>query len=82
MDGFTIKNLEIFHSFTREGKSLIDVIDKTISPMGGRLLKRWVALPSKNIKLIRNRHLTVKYLLENETSLSSIQGNIKEIEEI
>ena len=79
MDGFTIKNLEIFHSFTREGKSLIDVIDKTISPMGGRLLKRWVALPSKNIKLIRNRHLTVKYLLENETSLSSIQENIKEI---
>ena len=79
MDGFTIKNLEIFHSFTREGKSLIDVIDKTISPMGGRLLKRWVALPSKNIKLIRNRHLTVKYLLENEMSLSSIQENIKEI---
>ena len=79
MDGFTIKNLEIFHSFTREGKSLIDVIDKTISPMGGRLLKRWVALPSKNIKLIRNRHLTVKYLIDNETSLSSIQENIKEI---
>ena len=79
MDGFTIKNLEIFHSLSREGKSLIDVIDKTISPMGSRLLKRWVALPSKNIKLIRNRHLTVKYLLENETSLSSIQENIKEI---
>ena len=79
MDGFTIKNLEIFHSFSREGKSLIDVIDKTISPMGGRLLKRWVALPSKNIKLIRNRHLTVKYLIDNETVLSSIQENIKEI---
>ena len=79
MDGFTIKNLEIFHSFSREGKSLIDVIDKTISPMGGRLLKRWVALPSKNIKLIRNRHLTVKYLIDNETALSSIQENIKEI---
>ena len=79
MDGFTIKNLEIFHSFSREGKSLIDVIDKTISPMGGRLLKRWVALPSKNIKLIRNRHLTVKYLIDNETALGSIQENIKEI---
>ncbi len=79
MDGFTIKNLEIFHSFSREGKSLIDVIDKTISPMGGRLLKRWVALPSKNIKLIRNRHLTVEYLIDNETALSSIQENIKEI---
>lgn len=79
MDGFTIKNLEIFQSFSREGKSLIDVIDKTISPMGGRLLKRWVALPSKNIKLIRKRHMIVKYLADNETSLNSIQENIKEI---
>ena len=79
MDGFTIKNLEIFQSFSREGKSLIDVIDKTISPMGGRLLKRWVALPSKNIKLIRKRHMIVKYLIDNETSLNSIQENIKEI---
>ena len=79
MDGFTIKNLEIFQSFSREGKSLIDIIDKTISPMGGRLLKRWVALPSKNIKLIRKRHMIVKYLIDNETSLNSIQENIKEI---
>ena len=79
MDGFTIKNLEIFQSFSRDGKSLIDVIDKTISPMGGRLLKRWVALPSKNIKLIRKRHMIVKYLIDNETSLNSIQENIKEI---
>ena len=79
MDGFTIKNLEIFQSFSREGKSLIDVIDKTISPMGGRLLKRWFALPSKNIKLIRKRHMIVKYLIDNETSLNSIQENIKEI---
>ena len=79
MDGFTIKNLEIFHSFSSDGKSLIDVIDNTISPMGGRLLKRWVALPSKNIKLIRYRHLSVKYLIDNETVLSGIQENIKEI---
>ena len=79
MDGFTIKNLEIFQSFSRDGKSLIDIIDKTISPMGGRLLKRWVALPSKNIKLIRKRHMIVKYLIDNETSLNSIQENIKEI---
>ncbi|HJN53689.1 MAG TPA: DNA mismatch repair protein MutS [Flavobacteriaceae bacterium] len=79
MDGFTIKNLEIFHSFSSEGKSLIDVIDQTISPMGGRLLKRWVALPSKNIKLIQKRHLTVKYLIDNESSLNIIQDNIREI---
>ncbi|MAV00080.1 MAG: DNA mismatch repair protein MutS [Flavobacteriaceae bacterium] len=79
MDGFTIKNLEIFQSLGREGKSLIDVIDGTISPMGGRLLKRWVALPSKNIKIIQDRHLTVKYFIDNESCLNSIQENINEI---
>ena len=79
MDGFTIKNLEIFQSLGREGKSLIDVIDKTISPMGGRLLKRWVALPSKNIKIIQDRHLTVKYFIDDELCLNSIQENINEI---
>ena len=79
MDGFTIKNLEIFQSLGREGKSLIDVIDETISPMGGRLLKRWVALPSKNIKIIQDRHLTVKYFIDNESCLNSIQENINEI---
>jgi len=79
MDGFTIKNLEIFQSLGREGKSLIDVIDGTISPMGCRLLKRWVALPSKNIKIIQDRHLTVKYFIDNESCLNSIQENINEI---
>ena len=79
MDGFTIKNLEIFQSLGREGKSLIDVIDGTISPMGGRLLKRWVALPSKNIKIIQDRHLTVKYFIDNESCLNIIQENINEI---
>ena len=79
MDGFTIRNLEIFNPLNIEGKSLIDVIDRTISPMGGRLLKRWVALPSKNINLIKNRHLSVKYFIENESSLELIQSNIKEI---
>ena len=79
MDGFTIKNLEIFQSLGREGKSLIDVIDKTISPMGGRLLKRWVALPSKNIKTIQDRHLTVKYFIDDESCLNSLQEKINEI---
>ena len=82
MDGFTIKNLEIFQSLGREGKSLIDVIDGTISPMGGRLLKRWVALPSKNIKIIQDRHLTVKYFIDDELCLNSIQENINQISDL
>ena len=79
MDGFTIRNLEIFNPLNAEGKSLIDVIDKTISPMGGRLLKRWVALPSKSITLIQKRHLAVKYFVDNESLLETMQENIKKI---
>ena len=48
MDRFTIGNLELYHTSSQNAVTLLDVIDKTISPMGGRLLKRWVALPLKN----------------------------------
>ena len=47
MDRFTIKNLELYHSHNENAVTLLDVIDKTISPMGGRMLKRWLALPLK-----------------------------------
>ena len=66
LDRFTVRNLEIFHPNTAEGKSLIDVIDKTISPMGGRLLKRWLALPSTVKELVLKRHNIVQYFIENE----------------
>ena len=51
MDRFTIRNLELYHSTNLNAITLIDIIDKTISPMGGRLLKRWLALPLKMAKL-------------------------------
>ena len=66
LDRFTVRNLEIFYPNTAEGKSLIDVIDKTISPMGGRLLKRWLALPSTVKELVLKRHNIVQYFIENE----------------
>ncbi len=49
MDRFTIRNLELYHSTAANAVTLLDVIDKTISPMGGRLLKRWLALPLKDV---------------------------------
>ncbi len=52
LDKFTIRNLELFNSNNDNGKSLIDIIDKTITPMGSRLLKRWLALPLKSIDAI------------------------------
>ena len=55
MDRFTIRNLELYHSYNPNAVTLIDVIDKTLSPMGGRLLKRWMALPLKEKSKIQSR---------------------------
>lgn len=79
MDRFTIKNLELYHSSQQNAITLIDVIDQTISPMGGRLLKRWLALPLKNKDRITNRHEVVSYLLEHFPLLEKTQQNIKQI---
>ncbi|MFT4669132.1 MAG: DNA mismatch repair protein MutS [Flavobacteriaceae bacterium] len=79
MDRFTIRNLELYHSNQENAVTLLDVIDKTISPMGGRLLKRWMALPLKNIERITSRHEVVSYLLENATVQDKIQQHIKRI---
>ncbi len=79
MDRFTIRNLELYHSNQENAVTLLDVIDKTISPMGGRLLKRWMALPLKNIERITSRHEVVSYLLENGTVQDKIQQHIKRI---
>ncbi|MDH7911725.1 DNA mismatch repair protein MutS [Winogradskyella sp. SYSU M77433] len=82
MDKFTIRNLELYHSSNTNAVTLIDVIDKTISAMGGRTLKRWLALPLKHADKIKQRHEVVKYLLENEAKLLKIQGQIKHIGDI
>ena len=79
MDKFTIKNLELYHSYNPNAVTLIDVIDKTISPMGGRLLKRWLALPLVNIEKIKQRHEVVQYLLDDASVLNKIQQHIKRI---
>jgi DNA mismatch repair protein MutS len=62
MDRFTIKNLELFQSAAPDGVSLLEVIDKTTTPMGGRLLKRWLALPLKKLSAIQARHAIVAQL--------------------
>ena len=67
MDRFTIRNLELYHSPHQNAVTLLDIIDKTRSPMGGRLLKRWLALPLKNIEKIKQRHQIVSHY-KSETS--------------
>tara|TARA_B100000768_G_scaffold11317_1_gene11129 strand:+ start:2415 stop:5012 length:2598 start_codon:yes stop_codon:yes gene_type:complete len=82
MDRFTTRNLELFYSNNINAVTLIDVIDKTISPMGGRLLKRWLALPLKDTKEINKRHEVVKFLIEDLDSLNQIQHHVKLIGDI
>jgi DNA mismatch repair protein MutS len=82
MDRFTIRNLELYHSYNPNAVTLLDVIDRTLSPMGSRLLKRWLALPLKDINKIRNRHEVVSYLKENQDILKSIQHQIKQISDL
>ncbi|CAM3893685.1 DNA mismatch repair protein MutS [Flavobacterium sinopsychrotolerans] len=82
MDRFTIRNLELYHSYNPNAVTLLDVIDKTLSPMGGRLLKRWLALPLKDSVKIKSRHQVVSYLKENQEVLKNIQNQIKQISDL
>jgi len=79
MDRFTIRNLELYHSSHQNAVTLLDIIDKTISPMGGRLLKRWLALPLKNVEKIQQRHQVVSHLKNEGEQLNKIQGYIKQM---
>ncbi len=82
MDRFTIRNLELYHSYNPNAVTLLDVIDKTLSPMGGRLLKRWLALPLKDINKVRSRHEVVSYLKDSQEVLQKMQYQIKQISDL
>ncbi|MBM1106048.1 DNA mismatch repair protein MutS [Aurantibacter crassamenti] len=82
MDRFTIRNLELYHSTNANAVTLIDIIDRTLSPMGSRLMKRWLALPLKNIEKIRRRHQVVSFLHNDEIALEKLKSWIKPMGDI
>jgi DNA mismatch repair protein MutS len=79
MDRFTIKNLELFQSAAPDGVSLLEVIDKTTTPMGGRLLKRWLALPLKKLSAIQARHAIVAQLQTQKELHTQFTSGLKGI---
>lgn len=79
LDKFTIRNLELFSSNSDNGKSLIDVIDKTITPMGSRLLKRWLALPLKSTDAINERLEAVDFFYNHLELKDKITHLLKEV---
>ena len=76
LDRFTVRNLELFGALSEGGKTLIDVLDRTISPMGGRLLKRWMAFPLKDVKPIVERQDIVEYFFKNPELKQTLIENI------
>ena len=79
LDRFTIRNLEIFNALYEGARTLVDVMDQTVTPMGSRLLKRWLSLPLKDVLLIRERHNMVEYIVQEEEFRGFLVDQIKKI---
>ncbi|MFW6018998.1 MAG: DNA mismatch repair protein MutS [Bacteroidales bacterium] len=77
LDHFTIRNLELIYSPNENATTLLDVIDQTISPMGSRMLKRWIVLPLKDKIKIKERHDVVEYLMHHDDIKSIIKSSLK-----
>lgn len=79
LDRFTIRNLELFGAINEGAKTLTQVLDKTISPMGSRMLKRWIALPLKEISAINDRLSVVEYFSQREIEKEELGEHIRQI---
>jgi DNA mismatch repair protein MutS len=77
LDRFTIRNLELLHSQHDNGVALIDVLDKTVSPMGARLLKKWVVLPLKGKSAIEARLQMVEFFIRQPDLKKELDANIR-----
>jgi len=79
LDKFTIRNLELLGTPNQNAKTLIDIIDKTVSPMGSRLLRRWISLPLKNKEQIQARYEIVDYFYKNREMIDKFQDAIRQV---
>jgi DNA mismatch repair protein MutS len=79
IDKFTLRNLELLYSTNENARTLIDIIDKTVTPMGARLLRRWIAFPLKNIQQIEQRQNIVEFLFQHNEIIQDIVQQLKKI---
>lgn len=79
LDRFTIRNLELIYPSTADGVSLLGTIDRCSSPMGGRLLRQWVAMPSKHLDEIKGRHEVVEDFTRHTEVMDAVSGKISEM---
>ncbi len=79
LDRFTVRNLELFHSPYEGAKTLIEILDRTLSPMGGRMMKRWLSLPLKDISVLNTRLDIVEFLIGHPDVKEEMEGLIREV---
>jgi DNA mismatch repair protein MutS len=79
LDKFTVRNLELLAPLGEDGKSLLDVIDRTVSPMGARLLRRWISFPLKEPKAINNRLDAVEYFFKQPDERDFLREQLEQI---
>lgn len=82
LDRFTIRNLELTEPMCEDGKSLLDVIDRTVSPMGARLLRRWILFPLKSVKQINDRLDTVEYFFKDREGRELMKKQLEMVGDI
>ncbi len=82
LDRFTIRNLELISGQTAESKTLVDILDNTLTPMGGRTLRRWLSFPLKNVRSIRNRQSVVEYLFRYPDVRNQIREQLSYIQDM
>lgn len=82
LDRFTVRNLELVHSPNENAVTLLQVMDKTLTPMGARMLKKWMVLPLKEKVMIEERLKIVSYFIDNENVADNILSTIKNVGDV
>lgn len=79
LDRFTIRNLELLYPLNDGGKTLINVLDRTLTPMGARMLRRWVSFPLKNVQAINDRLDAIECFSANHEMKEAIEEQVRQI---
>ena len=82
LDRFTVRNLELIHSPNENAVTLLQILDKTLTPMGARMLKKWMVLPLKEKVMIEERLSVVKYFIDNENLAEDIKRSLREMGDV
>lgn len=82
LDAFTVRNLELFNSPHQDSVTLFDIMNHTLTPMGARMLKRWMGLPLNQLKPIQQRQNTVQFFLNNSETATQLRENLRQIADL